>query len=68
MKLRHALPTMIVIAAAAVGLAPIASADVTVHQTQGNAQITARPGPSAQEAAQTQMPFGGEDGALLFHH
>ena len=55
-------------AAVAVGLAPIASADVSVQQTPGNAQVVASPGPASQEAAATQMPFGGDSGALLFHH
>jgi hypothetical protein len=54
--------------AAVLGLAPIASADVSVQQSPGNAQVSATPGPAAQEAAQTQMPFGGDSGALLFHH
>jgi hypothetical protein len=45
-------------------LAPIAAADATVHQSQGNAQITATPGAAAQQ----QQPFGGDMGALLFHH
>ena len=40
----------------------------TVHQTTGNAQITAQPGAAAQQAAQLQQPFGGDMGALLFHH
>jgi hypothetical protein len=40
----------------------------TVHQTTGNAQITAEPGAAAQQAAQLQQPFGGDMGALLFHH
>jgi hypothetical protein len=49
-------------------LAPIAAADATVQQSQGNAQITATPGAAAQQAAQQQQPFGGDIGALLFHH
>jgi hypothetical protein len=56
------------VSAAAIGLAPIASADVTVQQSPGNAQVTATPGAAAHEAAQNQMPFGGDWGALLFHH
>ena len=40
----------------------------TMHQTTGNAQITAKPGAAAQQAAQLQQPFGGDTGALLFHH
>jgi hypothetical protein len=54
--------------AAVLGFAPIASADVTVHQSPGNAQITATPGAAAQQAAQQQQPFGGDLGALVFHH
>jgi hypothetical protein len=54
--------------AAAIGLAPIASADVSVQQNTGNAQVTATPGPAAQHAAQLQLPFGGDLGALLFHN
>jgi hypothetical protein len=63
-------------AAAAIGFAPIAAAaptttiapDSTVRQTPGNAEITAHPGEVAQQAAQQQQPFGGDMGALLFHH
>ena len=68
MKIRYIAPLAIAASAAAIGLAPLASADVTVHQTEGNAQITATPGAAAQEAAQNQQPFGGNSGALLFHH
>ncbi len=68
MKLRLVASLAIAASAAAIGLAPIASADVSVHQTQGNAQVTATPGAAAQEAAQNQQPFGGDTGALLFHH
>ena len=28
----------------------------------------AEPGAAAQQAAQLQQPFGGDTGALLFHH
>jgi hypothetical protein len=68
MKLRHFAPLAIAASAAAIALAPIASADVSVKQNPGNAQVTATPGPAAQEAAQNQQPFGGSSGALLFHH
>jgi hypothetical protein len=68
MKLSYVAPLAIAAAAAAIGLAPIAAADVTVQQSQGNAQITATPGAAAQQAAQQQQPFGGDMGALLFHH
>jgi hypothetical protein len=68
MKLRYVAPLAIAASAAAIGLAPIAAADVTVQQSQGNAQITATPGAAAQQAAQQQQPFGGDIGALLFHH
>ncbi len=54
--------------AAAVGFAPIASADATVQQTPGNTQIVATPGPAAQNAATFQEPFGGDYAALLFHN
>jgi hypothetical protein len=68
MKLRYVAPLAIAASAAAIGLAPIALADVSVQQSPGNAQVSAHPGSAAQEAAQTQMPFGGASGALLFHH
>jgi hypothetical protein len=68
MKLRYVASLSIAASAAAIGLAPIASADVSVHQAPGNAQVTASPGAAAQEAAQNQQPFGGNSGALLFHH
>jgi hypothetical protein len=67
MKLCYVAPMAIVAAAVTIGLAPIASADVSVQQTPGNAQVSASPGPAAQQAAQTQMPFGGDLSALLFH-
>jgi hypothetical protein len=68
MKLHYVAPLAIAASAAAIGLAPIAAADVNVQQSPGNAQITATPGAAAQEAAQSQQPFGGDMGALLFHH
>ncbi|HYZ66195.1 MAG TPA: hypothetical protein VE666_00015 [Mycobacterium sp.] len=68
MKLRHIAPLAIAASAAAIALAPIAAADVSVQQQPGNAQITATPGTAAQEAAQNQQPFGGNSNALLFHH
>ena len=68
MKLRLVAPLAIAVAGAAIGLAPIASADVSVQQSPGNAQVTATPGAAAQHAAQQQQPFGGDVGALLFHH
>ena len=67
MKLSH-VALLAIAASAAIGLAPIAAADATVQQSQGNAQITATPGAAAQQAAQQQQPFGGDVGALLFHH
>ena len=67
MKLSRVAPLAIA-ASAAIGLAPIASADVSVQQSPGNAQVTATPGAAAQQAAQQQQPFGGDVGALLFHH
>jgi hypothetical protein len=68
MKLRYVAPLAIAASAAVIGLAPIAAADATVQQTPGNAQIVATPGASAREAAQNQQPFGGDSGALLYHH
>jgi hypothetical protein len=68
MKMRYVAPLAIAAAGLTIGLAPIASAEVSVQQTPGNAQISASPGVASQEAAQTQMPFGGDSTALLFHH
>ena len=61
MKLRHLAPLAITASAAAIALAPIASAaDVVsvqqspgngVQQSPGNAQVTATPGAAAQQAA-----------------
>jgi hypothetical protein len=68
MKLRHVAPLAIAASAAAIALAPIASADVSVQQHAGNAQVTATPGTAAQEAAQNKQPFGGDSGALIYHH
>jgi hypothetical protein len=68
-KLTHIAPLLAAAAAAvAISAAPIATADATVHQSPGNAEITTTPGAAAQEAAQNQQPFGGDWGALLFHH
>ena len=76
MKLNHFAPLAIA-ASAAIGLAPTASAaDVIVQQragngvqqSPGNIQVTATPGAAAQQAAQQQLPFGGDMGALLFHN
>ena len=68
MKLRRVAPLAIAASAAAIALAPIASADVTVNQHPGNAEITVTPGAATHEAAQNQQPFGGSSGALIFHH
>jgi hypothetical protein len=69
-KFRFAIvaPLAMVATAAAIGLAPVAAADTAVHQNPGNAEITAHPGPAADHAAQLQQPFGGDLGALIFHH
>jgi hypothetical protein len=67
-KMRLIASLVIATAAATVGLAPIASADSTVRQTPGNAEVTAHPGAAADHAAQVQQPFGGDLGALIFHH
>ena len=68
MKPRYVATLAVVATALTIGLAPVASADVNVQQTPGNAQISASPGAASQEAAQALMPFGGDSNALLFHH
>ena len=68
MKMRYVAPLCIATSAAVIGLAPIASADATVQQKPGNAQVTATPGPAAQRAGQLQLPFGADMGALIFHN
>jgi hypothetical protein len=68
MKLRIAASLAIAASAAAIGLAPIAAADSNVNQSPGNVEVTATPGQAAHEAAQNQQPFGGDAGALIFHH
>jgi len=68
MKLLYVAPLAIAASAAVIGMAPIAAADATVQQSPGNAQIVATPGAASQEAAQNQQPFGGDSGALLYHH
>ena len=55
-------------AAVAISAAPMATAEATIVQSPGNAQITAQPGVASQQAAQLQQPFGGDMGGLLFHH
>jgi hypothetical protein len=60
-------------AAVAIAAAPSAAATTlatgsTVNQNPGNAEITAEPGAAASHAAQLQQPFGGDMGALIFHH
>ena len=77
MRIRYIAPLAMAATAAAIGFAPIAAAaptattntgEATIVQSPGNAQITAQPGVATQEAAQLQQPFGGDMGALLFHH
>ncbi len=77
MKMRFIAPLAMAAAAAAIGFAPVAAAaptgttnatGSTVHQTPGKSEITAEPGAAARHAAQLQLPFGGDMGALLFHH
>jgi hypothetical protein len=68
MKPRYVATLAVAATALTIGLAPVASADVNVQQTPGNAQISASPGAASQEAAQAQMPFGGDSNALLIHH
>ena len=79
MRINSYITTLLAAGAAAFAIAgaPMAAAaptgttnatGSTVHQAPGNAQITAAPGAAAQQAAQLQQPFGGDTGALLFHH
>jgi hypothetical protein len=74
MKMRIIAPLAMAAAAAAIGLAPIASAATTeqigstVVQSPGNAQVTATPGAAALQAGQQQYPWYGYGGGLLFHH
>jgi hypothetical protein len=69
-KIQIIAPVAMAAAAAAIGFAPIASADASVVQTPGNAQVTATPGETALQAGQLQDPFYGFGGygGLLFHH
>jgi hypothetical protein len=74
MKMRIIAPLAMGAIAAAVGLAPIATAatteqiDSTVVQSPGNTQVTATPGAAALQAGQLQYPWFGYGGGLLFHH
>jgi hypothetical protein len=70
MKIRYVTPIAIAAAAAAIGFAPSAMAQTEGGSTQGTTtgSFVATPGPSAQNAATLQQPFGGDTGALLFHH
>ena len=79
MRINSYITTLLAAGAAAfaIAAAPMAAAaptgtttatGSTVHQSTGNAQITAAPGAAAQQAARLQQPFGGDTGALLFHH
>jgi hypothetical protein len=68
-KLTHIAPLLAAGAAAvAISAAPTATAEATIVQSPGNAQITAQPGVASEQAAQLQQPFGGDMGGLLFHH
>jgi hypothetical protein len=58
----------VAIAAAPTAAATTGSVGSNVQQSPGNVQITATPGGATQEAAQAQLPFGGDMGALEFHH
>ena len=58
-KMRIIAPLALVATAAAIGFAPIATADSTVVQTPGNAQVTASPGAVALQAGQMQYPWFG---------
>ena len=67
--IRIVAPLAMAATAAAIGFAPIASAESTVVENPGNAQVTATPGATALQAGELQTPFFGYgDGALLFHH
>ena len=79
MRINSYITTLLAVGAAAfaIAAAPMAAAaptgttnatGSTVHQSTGNAQITAEPGAAAQHAAQLQQPFAGDMGGLLFHH
>ena len=71
MLLAAGAATVAIAAAPTAAAAPTGTTIVTgstVHQTPGNAEITAEPGATARHAAQLQLPFGGDTGALLFHH
>ena len=78
MRINSYITTLLAAGAAAfaIAAAPMAAAAPTgttngtgsIVQNPGNAQITAEPGAAAQQAAQLQQPFGGDTGALLFHH
>ncbi|MGB8403749.1 MAG: hypothetical protein WCE30_06675 [Mycobacterium sp.] len=70
---RKIVPLIASAAAVAIAVAPVAGAATfatgeQVTQTTDNVQIVATPGGAAQQAAQLQQPFGGDTGALLFHH
>jgi hypothetical protein len=73
-KMNRIVPLAVAGAAAvAIAAAPTAAATTlatgsNVNQNPGNAEITAAPGAAAQHAAQLQQPFGGDSGALIFHH
>ncbi|MET0453948.1 MAG: hypothetical protein ABW137_19120 [Mycobacterium sp.] len=67
MKLRYIASSVIAASlAAAIGLAPVASADATVQHSPGNTQIVATPGPAAQNAASLQQVYGGLYPWLVF--
>jgi hypothetical protein len=70
MKMRIIAPVALAAIAAGIGFAPIASADSTVVETPGNAEVTATPGAAALQAGQLQYPWYGYGygGGLLFHH
>lgn len=57
MKLFYITPLAIAASAAAIGLAPIASADASVQQSPGNAQVTATPRGSRATGCSTPAPI-----------
>jgi len=59
MKIRHFAPLAIAASAAAIALAPIASADVSVQQHPGNAQVTARRARLRKRPPRTSSPSAG---------
>ncbi|CAN5549176.1 hypothetical protein BH09ACT8_BH09ACT8_18120 [soil metagenome] len=66
MKVKYIGALVIATAATIVAASPV-SADVTVEQHPGHAEIIATPGAAVKRAAQLQHPFG-DAPFLVFHH